>query len=75
MIDIAHLTDWLAEHGYRDQYPRRDAMNPDAMFWIFVKDGRRRLGVRAVKGRVRRSHFEKIKQTVAQDEEDDRERP
>ena len=50
-------------------------MNPDALFWIFVKDGRRRLGVLAVKKRVRQSHFEKIKQLVAHDEQDERNRP
>jgi len=64
------VINWLAQHGYRDQYPRRDAMNPGALFYVFVKDGHRRLGIRSVRGKVRRLHFEKLKQVVMQDEQD-----
>ena len=69
MVSIESVIDWLAQHGYRDQYPRRDATNPDALFYIFVKDGKRRLGIRSVRGKVKRFHFEKLKQVVDEDEQ------
>jgi hypothetical protein len=71
MVSVEIVTEWLAQHGYRDQYPRRDASRPDALFYVFVKDGHRRLGVQCVKGKVRRLHFEKLKQVVMQDEQED----
>jgi hypothetical protein len=68
-ISIEVVIAWLAEHGYRDQYPRRDASNPDALLHVFVKDGSTRLAIRSVHGVVKRLHFEKLKQVVLQNEE------
>ena len=53
MISIDTLTDWLAQHGYRDLYPRRDATDKDVLFYVFVREGRSRIGVRCVRGKVK----------------------
>lgn len=72
MVSFNHVREWLEQHGYRDQYPRRDASNPEAFLYVFVKEGRRRLGVRCVKGKVKNVYFERIKQVVMQDEQDEK---
>jgi len=48
------LRDWLGEHGYGDLYPRRDATDLDANFYVFVKEGRPRLVVRCRRSSVER---------------------
>jgi hypothetical protein len=68
-VSIEVVTEWLAQHGYRDQYPRRDAVDPDVLLNVFVKDGFTRLAIRSVRGVIRRSHFERLKQVVLQNEQ------
>ena len=67
-MSFDQLRDWLAEHGYRDQVPRRDASRPSVLFYYFVHTTRRRIGVRTEKGKVERRLVERIKIEVANNE-------
>jgi hypothetical protein len=64
MVPIAKGVAWMADHGYRDQYPRRDAADPDVLCYTFVKDGHRRFGISSVRSLVDKFDFELLKQAV-----------
>jgi hypothetical protein len=71
MVSIEAVTEWLAEHGYRDLYPRRDASEPDVLFYVFVREGRPRIGIRCQAGKVSNRYFQRIQQVVHDAEQDD----
>ena len=68
MVTLDVVRNWLADHGYRDLYPYRDAIDPSVTFYSFVKDGRRKIGVRFENRFVSREVFDTIKRTVLNDE-------
>ena len=72
MASLNTVRDWMAEHGYRDKVPRRDALNPASLFYTFVKDGRPNVGVQSVGGQVEPEYFEQMKQMVIHNEQGDR---
>lgn len=70
MVPIRKVTEWLADHGYRDLYPRRDAVDPDVLFYTYVKEGKPRVGIRSKRGKVKRVVFEKLKKLVTDGEKE-----
>jgi hypothetical protein len=71
MVPFDEVREWLADHGYRDLYPRRDAAAPDTLFYVFVKPNHPRLGVRVTRGKVKRSTFDRLQQVVRDAQQDD----
>ena len=64
MIPLDRVRDWLADHGYRDLYPRRDAIDPDVLFYTFVRDDRRRIGFPVRNREVDLEDFEGVQKEV-----------
>jgi hypothetical protein len=72
MVRFEQVRQWLYEHGYRDHYPRRDAIDQAVYFYTFVKEDRRLIIFPVTNGAVDPVDFGTIKREVANDEQRDR---
>ena len=69
MIPFEQVREWLYEHGYRDQYPRRDAGDPTVLSYTFVREGRRRVVFPTRGSEVKPGVFAAIKAEVLSHEQ------